>query len=140
MRSGARSEGSPRHQRARLGSLLRRAAGRILAAWRDGKLALIVSPAIVDEYHRVGRVLASRYDGADLEPFLVLVAVHAKVVDDVAAADGLCEDPHDDKFMARALAGGADVVVSGDKHLRGVSGWSAIEVISPRGFVDQHLP
>jgi putative PIN family toxin of toxin-antitoxin system len=32
--------------------------GRILEAWRDGKLTLIVSPAILDEYLRVGRVLA----------------------------------------------------------------------------------
>lgn len=48
----------------------------------------------------------------------------------------MCEDRDDDKFLAAALAGGATVVVSGDKHLRRVSGWQSIDVLTPRQFVD----
>lgn len=34
--------------------------GRILEAWKDEELTLVVSPAILEEYSRVGRVLAGK--------------------------------------------------------------------------------
>lgn len=46
--------------------------GRILEAWRDGKLQLVLSVDILEEYQRVGQVLASKYSGVDLKPFLNL--------------------------------------------------------------------
>ena len=113
--------------------------GRILEAWKASAMTLVVSPAIVDEYHRVGRLLAERYEGAALEPFLALLAVHAEVVDAPDLPEPVCEDPEDDKFLSCALAGAAAVVVSGDKHLRRLSGWNGIEVVAPRAFVDQHV-
>jgi putative PIN family toxin of toxin-antitoxin system len=113
--------------------------GRILTAWRDGKLTLVVSPTVLDEYQRVGSVLRTRYHGADLEPVLALVAVHAEVVEPPTLSTRLCDDPDDDKFMACALAGRASIVVSGDKGRRRVSGWSGIEVVTPRAFVDRYL-
>lgn len=35
--------------------------GRILAAWAAGQLELVLSPAILTEYRRVGADLARRY-------------------------------------------------------------------------------
>jgi putative PIN family toxin of toxin-antitoxin system len=113
--------------------------GRILEAWRDGALTLLVSVAILDEYRRVGRLLAVQYDGLELEPILALVAVNAEVVEAPDLPERVCDDPDDDKFLACAVAGGAGVVISGDKDLREVSGWSGIEVLSPRAFADRHL-
>lgn len=113
--------------------------GRILEAWRDSKLTLLVSPGILDEYYRMGRLLAGRYEGVEVEPVLALLAVYAEVVDARDLPEGLCQDPDDDKFMACALAGDARIVVSGDKRLRSVSGWRGIAVLSPRAFVDRHL-
>ena len=113
--------------------------GRILEAWKEGELRFVVSPAILEEYYRVGRLLASRYAGVELDPFLALLAVHAELVDAPQLSEGVCEDPNDDKFIACALAGGARVVVSGDRYLRRVSGWRGIEVMTPRAFAEQHL-
>jgi putative PIN family toxin of toxin-antitoxin system len=113
--------------------------GRILAAWRDGKLTLVVSPPVLDEYHRVGALLRTRYEAADLEPVLALIAVHAEVVEAPTLSERLCDDPDDDKFMTCALAGGATIVVSGDRGLRRVSGWNGIEVMMPRAYVDRYL-
>lgn len=42
----------------------------ILTHWRDGKLRLVVSVEILDEYGRVGKRLAASHPGVDLEPFL----------------------------------------------------------------------
>jgi putative PIN family toxin of toxin-antitoxin system len=113
--------------------------GQILEAWKDENLTLVVSPAILEEYFRVGHVLASKYQGVDLDPLLALIAMHAAIIDAPEISHGICEDPDDDKFMDCAVAGGACVVVSGDKHLRAVSGWQGVDVMTPRAFVERYL-
>jgi putative PIN family toxin of toxin-antitoxin system len=114
---------------------------RILAAWTDGRFQLVASPEILDEYRRVGQALAAGREPLvrALDTLLAMVAVHATVVNAPALTSRVCEDPDDDKFLAAALAGGAMVVVSGDKHLLRVSGWQSIDVLTPRQFVDRQL-
>lgn len=41
----------------------------ILEAWSNGKLKLIYSPEILEEYIRVSQILAKKYQGVDLAPF-----------------------------------------------------------------------
>jgi len=56
--------------------------GRILDAWAQGRLELVLSPDILQEYRRVGAELAARYperSGA-LAPALTLIAMNAKLV------------------------------------------------------------
>jgi putative PIN family toxin of toxin-antitoxin system len=113
--------------------------GRILEAWRDGRIQLVLSPEILDEYQRVGQVLAAQYDGVDLDPFLGLLAVNAEMVDADALTEGVSRDPDDDKFLACAIASGAEVIVSGDKDLIAHSGWRNVRVLRPRQFVDEFL-
>ena len=38
---------------------------QILRAWRDGKVQLLVSPSILDEYQRVGDELTLQFRGVD---------------------------------------------------------------------------
>jgi putative PIN family toxin of toxin-antitoxin system len=45
-------------------------------------------------------------------------------------------DPADDKFFSCAIEGGADYIVSGDRHVLGVREYSGIQVIPPRRFVE----
>ncbi len=45
---------------------------QILKAWRDGKVQLLVSSSILEEYHRVGIELASQFQDVNLTPFLDL--------------------------------------------------------------------
>jgi uncharacterized protein len=114
---------------------------RVLAAWTDGVAMLVVSPEILDEYRRVGLELAKGRSElvTALEALLTLIAIHAVVIDAPALPAPVSEDPDDDKFLAAALASGGKLIVSGDKHLLRVSGWSQIEVLKPRQFVDQYL-
>lgn len=114
--------------------------GRILSAWREGHVKLVVSTSILAEYREVGRELESRYGGSDFEAFSALLVLYSEVVDspEVLAVQ-VCSDPDDDKFLACALVAGAPAVVSGDAALFNVSGWSDIEVLKPRAFVDRYL-
>ena len=115
--------------------------GEILTAWTAGAFTLVVSPTILDEYRRVGRELATGrpvLDGA-LDTLLALIAVHATVVDAPSLPRQVTTDPDDEPFVAAAIAGSATWIVSGDKHLLAVSGWSGITVLKPRQFVDGPL-
>lgn len=78
-------------------------------------MSLVHTSCMGTEYHRVGRLLAARHEGVDLEPVLALVAARADVVDAPDLPEKVCPDPDDDKFLACAMAGEAPVVVSGDK-------------------------
>ena len=112
---------------------------RILRAWKDGKIQLVVSPEILDEYRRVGEVLAVEHPTINLEPVLEFVIQNAAVFSVPPLPERVCDDPDDDKFLACALASGSDLVVSGDRHLLKVSGYQNIEVLKPRDFLDKYL-
>lgn len=112
---------------------------QILKAWREGEFELVLSPEILEEYRRVANVLAEGFPPIDLQALLALVEREAEFHDALALPKPICDDPDDDKFLACAIASGAKVIVSGDKHLLKVSGFNNIEIIKPRIFVDTYL-
>src|SRR5258705_4787726 len=112
---------------------------QIIKAWQSGEFELVVSQEILDEYWRVGEILAKERPKIDLNPILTFVLEHAKVYKPAKLKESVCEDPDDDKFFACALASGSGVIISGDKHLLKVSNYQGIEVLKPREFVDRYL-
>ena len=112
---------------------------QILKAWQSGDFELVVSQEILDEYRRVGEILARERPKIDLNPILNFVIEHAKAYKSAKLKEPICEDPDDDKFFACALASESKVIISGDKHLLKVSGYGGIEVLKPREFVDRYL-
>ncbi len=114
-------------------------AYEILNAWRHGKITLVVSPEILDEYKRVGDELAGNFAGVDIDPWLELLMVKAELIDASALPENVCSDPDDDKFLACALASRTKVISSGDKHLLNVSGFRGITVLKPADFIAKYL-
>jgi uncharacterized protein len=112
---------------------------QILNAWRNGKIRLIISQAILSEYWRVGEAFADKFPSIDLRPILDLVTIEAELYDAKDLSEPVCSDPDDDKFLACAIASGSKIIVSGDKHLIKVSGFEGIEVLKPIEFVKRHL-
>jgi putative PIN family toxin of toxin-antitoxin system len=112
---------------------------QILRAWREGRIRYLISEEIFAEYQRVGEHLASGFPKVDLEPFLELLVIDAEFIIPKKLQTPVCEDPDDDKFIACALAGKSNIIISGDKHLLRVSGYKGINVLRPRKFVDEHL-
>ena len=112
---------------------------RILKAWSDREIDLVLSPEILEEYERVGTSLESQFPAIDITPILHLIIHYANIVQAPQLKQKICQDPDDDKFIACALASDTQVIVSGDKHLLAVSGYSDIEIITPRQFVEQYF-
>lgn len=112
---------------------------QILQAWRDGRLQIVLSKDILAEYRRVGERLAEQFPHVNLAPLIELVAVKGKMVRASQLPAPVCNDPDDDKFLACALAGRCNVIVSGDKRLLKVSGYRGIRVMRPKDFVEEWL-
>lgn len=112
---------------------------KILAAWRDGKIQLIVSPEILEEYRRVGAIMAEDHPPINFALVLEFFIQKAIIFSVTPLPAIVCDDPDDDKFLACALASESRIIVSGDRHLLKVSGYEGIEVIKPREFLEKYL-
>lgn len=114
---------------------------RVVAAVAEGRVSLVLSLEILDEYRRVGRELERRYPKlrGTFEPIVALLVASATVVDAPSLPEPVSADPDDDKFLTAAGAAAAAVIVSGDRHLLEVAGWRGIRVLTPRQFVDEVL-
>lgn len=82
---------------------------RVVDAWIEGRLELVVSPSIFDEYPRVCERLRERYPGTDYQPLLTAILAHGALVPDPDADVAITDDPDD----GCALAAGATVARRG---------------------------
>jgi len=125
-------------------SLLNRqgAPARVIDAWRNRNYLLVVSEAIITEIGRVIRSpgIQSKYSilDQDIEALLVLLNQEALVVAGQAdVAGAVPDDPQDEIFLACALDGKADLIISGDKHLLNLQEYQNIPILTAGQFLDK---
>lgn len=51
----------------------------ILEAWQKGRMKLIISQAILDEYSEVAERISLKYPGIDIDRILELITSHSKL-------------------------------------------------------------
>ena len=117
------------------------APAALLDLWQDGAFDLVVSALWIAELDRVAaRPKISRYVAADDAAELRdAVLRQALVFDDPPAAPGPTPDPGDDYIAALARASHANLIVSGDRHLLGLSDPHP-PAATPRPFLDDLSP
>ncbi len=64
----------------------------------------------------------------------------ASVVEPIETIQVITADPADDRVLEAAQAFGADVIVSGDRHLLDLGTWNDIGIMSPGAFIDRWRP
>lgn len=115
------------------GSLPERALLRAI----DEPNRLILSQEVEDEYREViFRPKFNRFVSVERrQRILDIVIVAAERVEPNEAVRE-CRDPKDDKYLALAASGRADVIVSSDaRHLRSMHPWRGIPILSPADFL-----
>ncbi len=112
--------------------------GRLLDMWRNGSVELLLTAEILAEYEDVVHRLRGRYPGVDPDPIVSLVVRRGTFVQPASMEGEVCADRDDDKFLAAALGGAGRMVVSGDTHLRAVSGYRQVEVLTPAEFIKRY--
>ncbi len=115
------------------------APAEVLARWQDGAFDVVVSPAILAELERVLHYprLQQKYNlpDRDMQRFIQLLRRFAVVVSLVEELDVVKQDAADNRYLECALAGGASVIVTGDRHLLDLQHYETIEILSPAGFL-----
>lgn len=110
----------------------------ILDAWRSHGFDLLVSDAILAEVDDVLRRprLRRRHGWTDdqIEAFVLMLGDVAIGVQGTRAVSADLDDPDDAKYLACAVAGGADYLVSGDNHLLTLIEYEGIRIVSPAVF------
>jgi putative PIN family toxin of toxin-antitoxin system len=114
--------------------------GRLVERFvRDDAFEVVVSPAIVDEvlrvltYPKVRKLIRGE---AEPELWLEDLVVLADMVPAEVQLSGVCEDPDDDKYVAAALEGRADHVVTGDQGFLELREYQGVRIVNPRAFLD----
>lgn len=109
----------------------------IINLWKKGEIVLCLSQEIIEEYlevlNRLG--LKDKKEIANLtglfsegyNSIFTTKTPNIKVVDD---------DPDDNKFLECAVALDSKIIISGDKHLKEIKKYIAIEIVSPKEFID----
>jgi len=102
----------------------------------EGRLEIGTSRTLLAEF---GRVLGEKFGWMPdrAEAAVAQIARIAAVVEPVEAIRVVEADPADDRVLEAAHAFGADVIVSGDRHLLDLGAWSDIEIISPAEVLDR---
>jgi putative PIN family toxin of toxin-antitoxin system len=106
----------------------------ILNAWQRGRFTLALSMPILEEYRRVVAEVVTEHRSGATGPILELLEVHSQMVEPVSFRTKICDDPDDDKFLAAAVAAGADYVVTGDLALLRIGTYEGIEIVRPAKF------
>lgn len=118
------------------------APAEILNAWRERHFLLLISPAIVAEVRSVlgyARIREKyRLSDQEIDQMISLLEHDALLVPGIAdVAGSLPADPQDEMFLACAVDGGADVIVSGDHHLLDLGEYQDIPIIKAGRFLEQ---
>lgn len=107
--------------------------------WINQEFELITSIEIMKEVSRVLRYprIQQRFHPKDetLKRFFRLVFRKAVITKDTYKTDKIIDDPSDNKFLACALEGKADYIVSRDPHLRNLKQFHGINIVDASTFV-----
>lgn len=112
---------------------------QILERWEVHAFELLVSQPILDEYRRalLYERVAARHGLSveEVDEVVEAMGQFGALVAPEEVAPVVALDPEDDKFLACAVVGGADYIVSGDAHLLALEEYRGIVILSPRAFL-----
>lgn len=109
---------------------------KVVDLWKSGTLTLCLSKEILEEYAEVlGRM--GLEGSPELKELLELFSGAPNILftSKTPEVHAVPDDPDDDKFIACALALGAEVIITGDKALEAVGSYGDIRISSPSRFL-----
>jgi len=112
---------------------------RLYRAWLRGKIEVVTSAAQMTELAAVlARPRLRKYVDADEAALIVEnMDTRALIFDDPPPVD-LSPDPHDNPILAAAVAGKADLIVSGDKkHMLALGNAAGIPIVTAREALER---
>ena len=111
---------------------------KIIDLWKDGKIMLCLSGAILDEYADVLHRIGVSYEGG-LRELLTLFAkgYNTAFIAKTKKIHAVKADPADDKFVECAVELDAEAIITGDKELRSIRNYRGIKIYTPAEFLKE---
>ncbi len=100
---------------------------------------LVSSRAILDELDEKLRCKFAVSEG-DVSQIRARLEGAASLADPDFTLQAVADDPDDDRILECAVAGKADLIVSGDRHLLHLGSYAGIPVLTVRQFLEQFVP
>jgi putative PIN family toxin of toxin-antitoxin system len=114
-------------------------ADLLLAAWRDERFVLLLSLLILEEIIRVLRSprlrRLIRLTAAELDGLIESLLLDAELTPGRLAVHIITRDPSDNMFLACAIEGRADYIVSGDQDLLTLGSYEGIPIVTAAEFL-----
>jgi putative PIN family toxin of toxin-antitoxin system len=115
---------------------------QILEVWHERRFLLIVAPSIIAEIRAVLSLprIRRKYHitDEDVQQLVTLLERDALVVPgDSDVSGAIPDDPADEMVLACAVAAGADLIISGDRHLLDLGPYRSIPILTARQFLER---
>jgi putative PIN family toxin of toxin-antitoxin system len=110
----------------------------IVGHWEQGHFIYLYSPAMLAELKEVvNRPRLRRAMRADPQVLIEVIEQDGELVPGKLILAGVCRDPKDDVFIACAVEGKADYLVTGDADLLDVDSYQSVQMIAPHLFLQK---
>lgn len=106
--------------------------------WVDGRFVMVTSPELLAELADVlarPRILRLIHQ-EDAAALLDSLAAHAHLIPTIGEIPEYTRDRKDDKFVACAIASGADFLVTSDEDILVLGELSGVKFVTPYAFVN----
>lgn len=111
--------------------------GRILDAWRQGSLDVVLSHYIVDEMVRVlPRLPRLQLNSAEIRDLADSPLYRAAIIEPDSEIEPALRDPADQKVLGTFRASKADYLITGDKDLLALA--DRYPILTPSAFWARH--
>jgi len=108
---------------------------RVVRLWQDRRIIPVISRETFEELRSVlqyPKFALSRQEIRDIIEIEILP--YFEVIDVVRRVRNVCRDPEDDKFIACAISGGVDYLVTGDRDLADMKRYKNIMILTIAEF------
>jgi putative PIN family toxin of toxin-antitoxin system len=111
--------------------------GRIVSAWRQGGLDVVLSRYILDEMSRaLPRLTRIRLSVGEIRDLVDSFMFLADIVEPDSGVDANLRDPADQQVLGTLLASKADYLITGDKDLLALA--EKYPIVTPATFWERH--
>ena len=108
----------------------------VLENWQAGNFSVVVTTDVVSEYFAVLNRPKFGLKQQTIDQITNYIYQFSEFVIPEESIRFIEDDSKDDKFLEVAVAGKADVIVSGDKHLLALKEFRSIPIITGRAFLE----
>jgi len=113
---------------------------QVLDAWRADRFELVIGEDIIEEVREVlsRPQIRERHQWSEEElgRFLGDLRELAFITSGKLDVEAITDDPDGNMYLACAIAGGADYIISGDRHLLKLGTFEGIKIVTPAQFLE----